>query len=69
VRCAFHPSDSGHDTVETTVSSGEIEAVNQDTVALSANTAVSFTCTAFGAGATAYNIVLTAIKVGSITAQ
>jgi hypothetical protein len=69
VRCRFSPADSGFDTVETTVSTFEIEAVNQDTVALSASTAVNYTCRAFGAGATAYNVVLTAIKVANLTNQ
>jgi len=69
VRCRFSPADSGFDTVETTQPSYEIEAVNQDTVSLSGNTTVNFTCQAFGGGATAYSTVLTAIKVANLTNQ
>jgi hypothetical protein len=69
VRCRFVPSVSNTDTVVTTISTFEIEAVNQDTVSLTGTGTVGFRCTAFGSGATAYNVVLTAIRVANLTSQ
>jgi hypothetical protein len=69
VRCNFLPAGHGEDSVNTTFSGFQIEAVSFDALALASPGAVSFRCERFGASATAFDIVLTAIKVDSITEQ
>jgi hypothetical protein len=69
VRCNFLPVGHDEDSVNTTIPGFQIEAVSFDALTLAAPGTVSFQCERFGASATAFDIVLTAIKVGSITEQ
>lgn len=68
VRCNFSPTGTANkDSVNTTIAGFQIEAPLFDTESLNSSTSVAVVCTAFGSGATAYDIVLNAIKIGSLT--
>jgi hypothetical protein len=68
IRCKFTPSGTGLDTGPTVNPGNEVSISLTDTLALSAPTTVNFRCFA-AFTANAYEPVVTAIKVGSLTIQ
>jgi hypothetical protein len=69
VRCHVAPSGTGADAIDHTAAGYEGTLSFSDAVSLPSGGTVTFSCTAFVATSTAYQRVLEAVRVGTLTAQ